>query len=88
MKTTSADVGKNFGRFADRALVEPVTITKHGRDHLVLLSAAEYERLKRRDRQVYRTHDLPDELIEAIRAAEPAAEALAFDAEYDPNASV
>jgi prevent-host-death family protein len=85
MKVTAAEVGKNFGQFADKALVEPVTITKYGREHLVLLSADEYARLKRRDRQVYRVGDLPDEIIAAIKAAEPPAEAAAFDHEYTPK---
>jgi len=81
MKATAGDVAKNFGQFADRALVEPVSITKYGRDHLVLLSADEYARLKRRDRQVYRAHEVPDAVLVAISAAEPAAEAQAVEAE-------
>jgi len=75
-KATSAEFAKNFGQFADKALVEPVTITKHGRDHLVLLSADEYARLKRRDRQVYRVEDLPDDLVQAIQNVEPPSEAF------------
>jgi prevent-host-death family protein len=82
MKVTAADVGKNFGQFADKALVEPVTITKYGREHLVLLSAEEYARLKRRDRQVYRVEDLPAELAEAIARAEPLPESEDFNEEY------
>ena len=85
MKVTAGEVGKNFGQFADKALVEPVTITKYGRDHLVLLSASEYARLKLRDRRVYRTENMPEELMEAIRKAEPPAEAAAFDHEFDPK---
>jgi PHD/YefM family antitoxin component YafN of YafNO toxin-antitoxin module len=83
MKATAGEIAKNFGQFADRALVEPVSITKYGRDHLVLLSANEYARLKRRDRQVYRIGELPDDLIAAITAAETPKEATAFDHEYD-----
>ena len=82
MKITAAEAAKNFGQFADNALVEPVTITKYGRDHLVLLSAAEYDKLKRGERRVWRTVDLPDDLIEAIRTAEPPAEASNYDHEY------
>lgn len=74
MKATAAEVGKNFGQFADKALVEPVTITKYGRDHLVLVSADEYARLKRRDRQVYRAHEVPADILAAIEQAEPAPE--------------
>jgi Antitoxin Phd_YefM, type II toxin-antitoxin system len=85
MKATAGEIAKNFGQYADRALVEPVSITKYGREHLVLLSADEYARLKRRDRQVYRTGDLPDELVEAIRIAEPPFESGAFNHEYDPK---
>ena len=81
MKVTAAEVGKNFGQFADRALVEPVTITKYGREHLVLLSADEYARLKRRDRQVYRAADIPDELLAAIEATEPPPESDAVERE-------
>jgi prevent-host-death family protein len=75
MKVSAAEIGKNFGQFADRALVEPVSITKYGREHLVLLSADEYARLKRRDRMVYRAQDVPDDLLEAIAATEPPPEA-------------
>jgi len=33
------------------------------------MSADEYARLKRRDRQVYLTSELPDEWVEALRTA-------------------
>ena len=82
MKATAGEIAKNFGEFADKALVEPVTITKYGREHLVLLSATEYERLKRRDRQVYRAGEIPPDLADAIARAEPPAEAAAFNHEY------
>lgn len=85
MKATAAEVGKSFGQFADKALVEPVTITKYGRDHLVLLSADEYARLKRRDRRVYRAHEVPEDIAAAIEAAEAPSDAAAFNREYDPK---
>lgn len=46
MKVTSAEFIKNYGSLADCALSRPVTITKNGRDRLVVLSADAYERLK------------------------------------------
>jgi hypothetical protein len=46
-----------------------------------MLSVEEYERLRRRDRQAMRVEDLPDELVDAIAAAEPPAEARRFDDE-------
>lgn len=85
MKISAAEAGANFEMLADRALTEPITITKSGHDHLVLMSAAEYMRLKRRDRQVYRVEDLPDDLVEVIAKAEPPPESEAFNHEYDPT---
>lgn len=79
MKVTAAEVSKSFGQFADKALVEPITITKYGRDHLVLLSAEEYARLKRRDRQVYRAGDVPDEILAGLEAAEAPPESHAAE---------
>ena len=45
-KVTSAQLQKQFGTYSEIAQREPVTITNHGRDSLVLLSAAAYARLK------------------------------------------
>ena len=66
MKVTTADFIKNFGQLSDKALSEPVTITKNGRDRLVVLSVDEYERLKRRDREVIVAENAPSWLIEAL----------------------
>lgn len=46
---TSAEVQKQFGRYREVALREPVIITNHGRDSLVMLSAEEFKRLKALD---------------------------------------
>jgi prevent-host-death family protein len=81
MKATAGEIAKNFGQYADRALVEPVTITKHGREHLVLLSAGEYARLKNSDRQVYRVNEVPGDILAAIESAEPPPEADAVERE-------
>lgn len=46
MKSLSAREAKNeFGRLIDLARAEPVTIEKHGRPVVVVLSVEEYERL-------------------------------------------
>lgn len=50
MKTISARDAKNgFGLLIDTALVEPVTIEKHGRPVVVVLSVEEYVRLRAAD---------------------------------------
>lgn len=43
---SSVEFQRNLGLYQDRALAEPVTITKNGRERLVLLSVDEYRRLK------------------------------------------
>ncbi len=70
MRVSTADFIKNYSTLADRALAEPVTITKHGRDRLVVVSVAEYERLKRRDRRVISPADLTDEEVALIARVE------------------
>jgi prevent-host-death family protein len=67
---TSAEFQRNLGLYQDRALAEPVTITKNGRERLVLLSVEEYQRLKRRDRRVFRIEDVTDEQLAAIERAQ------------------
>lgn len=66
---SAGEVQKNFGRYQDQALAEPVIVTKYGRPSVVILSAGEYERLKRLDRQVLAVTDLSDDDIAGIEAA-------------------
>ena len=80
-KISTAELMRNFGPLADKALTEPLTITKNGRDRLVLLSAEEYARLKRRSRDVIRPGQLTDDERRAIAAAEVPAEHAALDEE-------
>jgi len=70
MRISSADFLENFETLLDKAFSEPITITRDGRDRLVVLSVDEYERLKRRDRRVIRIEDLTPEQVEAMMKAE------------------
>jgi prevent-host-death family protein len=81
IRMTEAELPGGLGALAEKARHEPVTITKDGRDDLVLLSAEEYARLKRRDRRVGPTEDLSEEWIEAVRSAKVPDEFAALDAE-------
>jgi PHD/YefM family antitoxin component YafN of YafNO toxin-antitoxin module len=74
MRVTTAEFIKHYGALADKALSEPVTITKNGRDRLVVVSAEEYSRLMRRDRRAIRPEDLSDEHLALIAQAEVPAE--------------
>jgi prevent-host-death family protein len=68
-RVSASEFQQAFGALSDKARSEPVVITKHGRDSLVVMSADEWERLKRRDRRVGQTRDLSDEWIDAIQKA-------------------
>ena len=81
MKVSTAEFIKGYGALADKALTEPVVITKNGRDRLVVLSAEEYARLKRRDRRVVRLEDFTDEEMALIARAETRPEDAHLDAE-------
>jgi len=81
MKVSTAEFIKNYGALADKALSEPVTITKNGRDRLVMISADEYARLKRRDRRVVRLEDFSEEEMALIARADVPAEYAHLDAE-------
>ncbi len=80
---TASDFKNRVGKFQDRALAEPVAVTKHGRAHLVLLSLVEYERLKRRDREALSTTDLDPKTIELIAKAQTPDVAKQFDNEVE-----
>ena len=81
MRVSTAEFIKSYGTLADRALIEPVTITKNGRDRLVVISAEEYERLRRRDRRVITPEELTDEDAALIAKAEVPAEYAYLDEE-------
>ncbi len=67
MLTISAvEFQRNFGRYQDEALKQPVSITRNGRDRLVVIAVEEYHRLKRRDRAVLATEDLSQAEIQDL----------------------
>jgi prevent-host-death family protein len=80
-RVTASEFQQAFGALSDKARHEPVIITKHGRDSLVVMSAEEWERLKRRDRRVGLTSELPEEWVEAVRSAKVPDEFAHLDAE-------
>jgi prevent-host-death family protein len=80
-RVTASEFQQAFGALSDQARHEPVVITKHGRDSLVVMSAEEWERLRRRDRRVGLTAELPEEWNEAVRNAGVPEEFAHLDAE-------
>lgn len=71
---TATEFAKNFGRYRDRATAGAVVkVSSHDRIVGAFLSPEElehFERLKRRERQVLRIGELPDDVVEAIEKAE------------------
>ncbi len=78
---SSGDFLKSYGRITEAAMREPVSITSHGRERLVLLSAEEYRRLKQNDRTALYPWELGDADIEALEASEAPASAKSYDHE-------
>jgi prevent-host-death family protein len=79
--TTSGEFHRKIGHYQDRALVEPIMVTRNGRQRVVLISADEYDRLKKLDRQALYVSELSDEELAAIAAAEVPAEYAHLDEE-------
>jgi prevent-host-death family protein len=82
-KISAAEFQNNFGRYAEAARADPVVITRYGRDDLVVLSAAQYHRLRSSFRRVVvlneTTPDEAAELIKALAHAPPTPESAALD---------
>ena len=72
IRVSSTEFGKEVSRYQDMVLAQPVIVTRNGRDRTVMISADEYTRLKRRDRQVFAVGELPDDIIDAVRNSEMA----------------
>lgn len=83
IKVSAAECQRNFGRYTDLALKEPVAVTRNGRERNVIISTEEYHRLKQRDRRVLRLEDFTEEMIAQIEKAEPSPEAEAFNHEVE-----
>ena len=58
MRVTSVQLHQKLGQTIDRARLEPVVVTKHDRDHVVILSAEEYAFLQQAARMARLTGSL------------------------------
>ena len=81
LKVSSAEFQRNIGRYQDLALTQTIYVTRNGRERTVMISTDEYNRLKRRDREVLGLDDFTAEDIELIKAARAPESAKAFDHE-------
>ena len=76
----ASDIQKNFGLWHDKALREPVQITKYGRETAYLISAETFHEMWASYQQAKSTAELSDAEMAMIREAEVPAE---HDYEYD-----
>ena len=81
IKVSSAEFQRNLGRYQDLALAQPVTVIRDGREDTVMISVEEYDRLKRRDRQVLSLEDFTDADIAALEQTRAPDSSKAFDDE-------
>jgi PHD/YefM family antitoxin component YafN of YafNO toxin-antitoxin module len=64
--------------------VQPVAVTRNGRERTVMISVEEYHRLKRRDRQVLELEDFTDADVEALEQTRAPDSSKVFDHELKP----
>jgi len=67
---STAEFMRHFGRYHDEAQRAPLTLTKHGRPSVVVLSADTYQRLLAQDdpRRAYAANEAPPELARMLLA--------------------
>ena len=71
---SATDVQKNFGAYHDKALTEPVRVTKYGRETVYIVSAKTFHELKQAQRDAIAASDLSNDELAMIEAAEIPAE--------------
>jgi prevent-host-death family protein len=83
MRVSSAEFLKRYGALTDVALSEPVTITRNGRDRLVLMSAEAFEQMSRYAPRARRIEELTDEELAMVDKARVSSDHSHLDALLD-----
>lgn len=78
-KVSSSEVAKRFGFYYDEAMTHPIAVERNGAARVVMLPAAEFERLVRLDHIALTPEELSDEAIRSLRSAKPRPEAVDLD---------
>lgn len=82
-RVPAAEFQRNIGTYQDKALVEPVFVTRNGRERTVLLSVGEYRRLKSLDRAAFPVQALSDDDLDHIASASVPDDFAYLDAELE-----
>jgi prevent-host-death family protein len=75
MRVTSVELHQKLGLMIDKARVEPVVVTKHDRDHVVIVSAERFAQMEEALRRARLTGSLTAEERKAAAAAKVPSEA-------------
>jgi prevent-host-death family protein len=60
---TFSDMNRVSGEILETALIEPVALTKHGREKLVIMPATQYKRLLAKQKpQAFTLENAPDDI--------------------------
>ena len=70
MRVTSVELHQKLGQTIDKARLEPVIVTKHDREHVVILSAEHYAFLQQTARRARLTGSLTTDERALAKAAE------------------
>lgn len=81
-KVPSGEFTREFGRYRALAHREPVVVTHHGRDDVVLIAADDYARLRRCEQKAFHVTQLPDHVVEELGKVSIPEAASRFDDEY------
>jgi len=83
-KVTSGNFTREFGRYRALAHREPVVVTHHGRDDVVLIAADDFARLRRYEQKAFHVSQLPDDVAEELGKVSIPEAASRFNDEYQP----
>lgn len=70
MRVTAEEFARDIERVTVAARHEPVRITDDGREGLILVAAAEYDRLREREARAVRVGELPADRVRAMLATD------------------
>ena len=70
LAVAAADIAKNFGQWHDKALNEPVIVTKYGRESVVVLSVDTFKQLISHYREVVEPSEMDEILADGIERSD------------------
>ncbi|MDX2142202.1 MAG: type II toxin-antitoxin system Phd/YefM family antitoxin [Rhodospirillaceae bacterium] len=69
-RVSATALQKQFGKWAEKAIKEPVAIERHGREVLYLISADQFHQMQSLEREALYAWELSEEEIRAVEKAE------------------